>query len=358
MDFSSDNSVGAAPAILEALSAASTGSATSYGGDALSERVRQRFCDLFEREVAVLLLPTGTAANGLALAQFTPSYGAILCHETSHAHTSECAAPEFFTGGAKLIQLKGAGGKLTGRHIAAAVKAYGDHRPHTAPLAALTLTQASELGTVYAPGDLAETCAAARDAGLKVHMDGARFANAMATLRCTPAEATWRAGVDALTFGATKNGAIAAEALIFFDPADAKDVAFRQKRAGHLWSKHRFLAAQMDAYLDDDLWLALAARANRTAQRLADGLARLPGVRLPYPTQANEVFAELPAHLADALQSAGALFYPWEEDLSGDGCTLYRFVASFETCDSEVDEAIAVLTKAARPNMEQTPAHV
>lgn len=343
MNFASDNTSGVAPEIWAALQAADEGTAMPYGGDALSTRLTGRFETLFETELAVYPLATGTAANSLALAAMTPPWGAIYCHAESHVNADECGAPEFFTGGAKLVALAGGDGKITPAALEAALAEAHPGAVHCVQPAALSLTNASEAGTVYTPDELAALCAVAHGHGLKVHVDGARFANAVAALGCTPAELSWKAGVDALSFGATKNGALAAEAAVFFDRELAANTGFRRKRAGHLFSKMRYLAAQLDAYIDGDLWLRNAAHANAMARRLADGLAAVPGCRLLQPVQANEIFAAIPAALADALAAAGCVVYRWQD---GDPVTV-RMVASFNTPPADVDHALSVLREAA-----------
>lgn len=339
MDFGSDNRSGVAPEIMAALQAAATGTAASYGADAWTARVEKKFCETFEKDVAVFLTGTGTAANALALASFAPPHSAVICHEESHIHVDECGAPEFFTHGAKLAALPGANGKLEAERIEEAVrfwKAGGVHRPYPS---LLSLTQLSEAGTVYRPAELEALTVMAKEAGMAVHMDGARFANALAALGQSPAEATWKAGVDVLSFGATKNGAMGAEAVIFFDPEKAGDFARRRKRAGQLFSKSRFLAAQMEAYLEDGLWLRLAAHANAMAARLAEGLTA-KGARLLYPVEGNEVFAFLGKDQRQALKEGGAVFSDWELP---DGACAARFVASFATAEADVDAALSLL---------------
>lgn len=339
-NFRSDNEYPVAPQIMQALAVANDGAAHAYGSDAWTERLRRRFADLFERELAVFPLVSGTAANALAVAQSTPSIGAVICHRDSHLHTDECGAPEFFTGGAKLLALDGADGKLDAGRVADAIAvelALGEHasRPRL-----LTLTQATELGTVYGNDETASLAACAHGQGLKVHMDGARFANALVTLGCSPAEATWRSGVDFLSFGATKNGAMMAEALVVFDPSDAEELPRRRKQAGHLISKMRFVSAQLEAYLQDDLWLRLAANANAKASELGEGLASVPGAQLLHPVQSNEVFVRLDDGLVAGLRAAGFQFHPWPH--AGPGA--YRLVTSFAT----PPEAVPSLLAAAR----------
>ncbi len=350
MRFASDNAAGVAPAILEAVVADNAGFALAYGNDALTKRVERRFCELFEREVAVFLVTTGTAANALAIAHFSPPWGAVLCHAQSHIATDEAGAPEFFGGGLKLVELPGEGAKIAPGTVRAAL-ARGRGEPHSVLPAVLSLTQSSELGTVYRNDEIAALAAIAHDKGLAVHMDGARFANAVAALGCTPAEATWKAGVDVLSFGATKTGAMAAEAVIFFDPSHAKGMPSRRKRGGHLISKHRFVAAQIEAYLRDDLWLTLARHANAAAARLVAGLtaAGLPPV---WPVEANEVFAVLSPEADKRLRAEGATYYPWPTDklppgrMLAPGQGVVRLVTSFATTDDEVDRFVALAASA------------
>lgn len=339
MNFRSDNVTGIAPEILAAIAAANSGDAPSYGADPITARVTRRFAEIFEREVAVFPLATGTAANALALAAVTPPWGAVYCHEDSHVQTDECGAPEFYAGGAKLIGLPGADAKLS--PAAVEVRMIEQGVVHHAQPAAISISQATEAGTLYSLAEIATLGALARRRGLALHMDGARFANAVAGLGCAPAEITWRAGVDVLSFGATKNGALAAEAVIFFDPVKAADFAYRRKRGGHLFSKMRFLSAQLDACLADDLWLRNARHANRVAARLADGLAQVAGARLRHPTQANEVFVELPEKAIRALAQAGFGFYRW----GGESSLCLRLVAAF---DSRLEDAEAFIALARR----------
>jgi threonine aldolase len=328
MNFLSDNAYGAAPEILAALEQANTGTAPPYGDDEMTARVRRRFQDIFERDVAVFPVITGTAANALALATVSPSYGAIFCHEHSHVAVDECAAPEFFSGGGKLAHVAGAHAKLTPDAVHAALASYrgGVHSPRPS---AISITQATERGTVYTAGEIAALGELARAEGMALHMDGARFANALAYLGCAPADITWRAGVDVLSFGATKNGALCAEAVVFFDLSRVRDFEYRRKRAGHLLSKMRFVSAQLEAHLAEDRWLKQARIANALARRMAEGLCKIPGVRIAEPVEANEVFAELPDTLVRRLKEAGALFYGWEERERGG--RLIRLVLSFLT---------------------------
>jgi threonine aldolase len=340
MNFASDNAYGAMPEILSALGTANVGAVASYGDDAITARLSRRLCDIFEHELSVFPVVSGTAANALALATLTPSHGAILCHAESHIAVDECGAPEFFSHGAKLVTVEGDGAKLTPASLTRALSHFQKGFVHHAQPAAISLTQASELGTVYSVDELSEIGALARARDLHLHMDGARFANALVHLGCTPAAMTWRAGVDALSFGATKNGALGAEAVIFFDARVAADFAYRRKKSGHLLSKMRFLSAQLDAYLEDDRWLKGAARANALALRLAEGLAAIEGATLAHPVEANAVFVRLPDETVARLKKAGAVFHPWGPPTK-DGRTLIRLVLSFATPESAIGDFLA-----------------
>jgi threonine aldolase len=351
MNFASDNVMGASPPVLEALRRANEGAQTAYGGDAFTKRIEQRFYDVFEREVAVFLVATGTAANALALATVVPPFGLCLCHREAHIMEDECGAPEFYTHGAKLAGLDGVGAKIAAADLAAHLAGLGRHVKQMPPKA-LSISQASECGLVYTPEEIGTLAAACHEHGLALHMDGARFANALVALGCTPAAMTWKAGVDLLSFGATKNGCFAAEAIVVFDPVLAETLAYRRKRGGHLLSKGRFLAAQFEGYLDRDHWLDNARHANAMAKRLASELTTLPGVRLAWPCEANEVFPIIPRALDAALRRAGASYHPWAsrshgETIGGDE-VLVRLVTSFATSPGEVDRLLDVARGALR----------
>ncbi|WP_425410427.1 threonine aldolase family protein [Hyphococcus sp.] len=347
MTFASDNWAGAAPEVLEAIARANDGAAPSYGVDDYTKKIAGRISERFERDCAVYFVATGGAANGLALSVLAPSYGMVFCHEESHVQMDECAGPEFFTGGAKLIPVAGSGGKMTADGFAKALKGFPHRPPHGAPPSALSLTQATECGALYSVDELKALCEAAHDADMTVHMDGARFANAVAASGASPATLTWKAGVDVLCFGGTKNGCIAAEAVVFFNPEMAKDFEFRRKRAGHLWSKMRFIAAQFDAYLADDLWLRLAAHANAMAARLSSGLGSIKGVEISYPTQINEVFACFPGDAAERLRANGEFFYPWITPGDPASGRMNRLITSFRTTEQEVDGFVERVAAAA-----------
>jgi threonine aldolase len=339
MNFASDNTAGVATAILAAIARVNDGYALGYGDDEVTGRVEKRLADLFEHEVAVFLVPTGTAANALALAQLTPPWGAVLCHVQSHIATDECGATEFYGGGIKLVTLPGEACKIVPATLQAVLERGPWGGPHHVTPAALSLSQATEAGTIYRASEIRQLTEIAHTHNVAVHLDGARFANALVRTNATPAEVTWRAGIDVLSFGATKNGALAAEAVIFFDPARTKGMAERRKRGGHLLSKHRFLAAQLDAYLADDLWLDLARHANRMADRLAEGLAAI-GIKPAWPVEANELFVPLTEETDRRLKAAGAMYYPWSV-ISPD-ITVVRLVTSFSTTEAEVDQFVAI----------------
>ena len=340
MNFLSDNAYGVLPEILAAVTAAAEGTAASYGSDDLSHSVEARLAAVFDTPVAAFAVISGTAANALALATLCPPHGAIFCHAEAHIAVDECAAPEFFTHGAKLVGIDGTDGKVTPEGLTRALSHFLKGFVHHPQPAILSLSQPTECGTLYKPDEIAALAAIAHTHGMKVHMDGARFGNAIASLGVSPADASWRSGVDVLSFGATKNGAMGAEAVIFFTPADASDFAYRRKKAGHLISKMRFVSAQLVAYLADDLWLRAAQTANARATKLADGLSKIASVEVVHPTEANEVFLRLPVTLALKLRDGGAQFYDWgppENDHS-----VIRLVTSFATPAEDAERFVAL----------------
>ncbi len=340
MNFCSDNTAGAAPEIMAALAEAGAGQAMAYGDDAVTGSLAARFGEVFETDVAVFPVVTGTASNVLALAAMTPPFGAVYCHREAHIAVDECGAPEFYTGGAKLALLDGGDGKLEAAVVARALADAGAGVVHHVQPAALSLTQQTECGTAYGVDEVAALCEVAHGHGLGVHMDGARFANAVDHLGCAPADVTWRAGVDVLSFGATKNGALAAEAVVVFKPELARELGYRRKRAGHLLSKMRFVSAQLAAYLEGGLWLRNAAHANRLATVLAEGLAAVAGAELVYPVEGNEVFVRLPEPVIAALLADGFAFHRW----GGENATTVRLVTAFNTRAEDV----AAIVDAAR----------
>ncbi|MEV7324598.1 low specificity L-threonine aldolase [Streptomyces sp. NPDC093970] len=339
LSFSSDNMAGASPRIAQAVAEAALGQVLPYGNDPFSDRARARLAEVFDHEVHVFPVSTGSAANGLALAALTPPWGSVLAHRDSHIHHDECGAPEFFTGGAKLVGLPGDDSKLDPDALRAAV----GHRAgdvHSVQPSAMSISQATESGSVYSVPEIRELTAIAKDAGLRTHMDGARFANALVHLGVTPAEMTWKAGIDVLSFGATKNGAMTADAVISFDPALADELAFRAKRAGQLNSKMRFQTAQLDAYLTDDLWLTNARHANAMATRLGDGLKTVPGIGLLATPQANILFCRLPAHVTQGLLADGYAFY---HDRYEPG--VVRLVTAFSHTTEDIDQLLEAVRR-------------
>jgi threonine aldolase len=333
--FFSDNTASACPEILTALQEANHGLTRPYGEDEWTERLDRAFSALFGTEVRAFAVATGTAANALSLATLSPPYGAIFAHQRAHIATDECGAPGFFTGGAQLMLLPGEHGRLAPETFAAALAAPQD--VHTVQPAAVSLTQPTEFGTVYRPAELAQIAATAHARGLKVHMDGARFANAVAFLGCHPADITWRVGVDVLSFGATKNGALGAEAVVFFDAALVRDFELRRKRAGQLFSKSRYLAAQLLAYIDSGLWRRNAERTNRLAQEIG----RAAGTALLHPVEANEVFLALGVERRQALRAAGFEFYDSGAESAGEA----RFVVSWDQPQDDVPALCAALAR-------------
>ena len=330
MRFFSDNAASVHPSVLAAMAACNSVD-TAYDGDALSKSLDGVMSDLFETEVTALWVATGTAANSLALASLCPPYGSILCHRDAHIQNDECGAPEFYTHGAKLALIEGDGAKITAEALADKLAATpgGVHwaQPH-----ALSITNATEYGRVYTPAEVEALGEIAKAHGLGFHMDGARFANALVTLGCAPADVTWRAGVDVLSFGFTKNGGLSTECLVYFDREKAKGVAERRKRAGHLLSKGRYMAAQIIALLQDDVWLTTARAANEGAKKLGAAC----GHRLFQPVEANEVFARMTPDDAAKLRAQGFDFYDW-----ADGEV--RFVVSWDQPAAEIDAFAAAI---------------
>ncbi len=341
MNFSSDTWAGASEPVLAALLAAGRGGPVpAYGADQTTKRLEARFSELFERDVAVFLVTTGSAANALAVTALTPPWGAVVAHEEAHLAIDECGAPEFFSG-ARVLRWPAARGKFTPEDL--------DRRLSEAPrglhhgeLSVLSLTSPNEYGLVWSPAELAAVAGVAKAHGLSVHLDGARFANAIAASGCTPAETTWKAGVDVMSFGATKGGCLMGEAIVAFDLSVRERLAYLRKRAGQLVAKQRLVSAQFEAWLADGHWLTLAAHANAMATRLAEVFARADGMRLAWAPQANEVFVFMDGARAAALEAGGARFHDWStaaligDDRPGAGEVLCRFVTSFATTDEEI----------------------
>lgn len=337
MNFSSDTAAPPHPAILEAMLAAAKGSAPSYGADAWTAAASAALRDVFETDLDVWFVSSGTAANALALATLCPPHGSILCHAEAHIERDERGAPEFFTGGGKLALLSGAHARVDLAELRARLAVNRHDFVHETPAHVLSLSNLTESGAAYRPSEIAERARLAHDAGLSVHLDGARLANALVSTGATPAEMTWRSGVDVLSFGATKNGGAGCEAIVLFGAARQRigDLKIRAKRAGHMPPKMRFLGAQMSAYLKDGLWLQLARQANTSATHLSEVLTAA-GADLAHPVDGNEVFAILPPGLEPRLKAAGASFYPWI-----DGS--HRFVCSWATEASEIEAVAALL---------------
>ena len=342
MYFASDNAAGIAPEILAAIGKANTGYALGYGNDDWTRRVEQSFAEMFDKDVAVFLVPTGTAANALAIAHLSPPWGAVLCHEGSHIATDECGAPEFFGGGLKLIGLPGDGAKVSAARLRGALEGGQWGGPHHVSPGVLSLSQATECGTIYRVAETKELADIAHKHAMTVHMDGARLGNALARMNVSPAEVTWKAGVDALSFGATKGGAMGAEAVIFFDAKRGAEMQSRRKRGGALASKHRFIAAQMEAFLAGDLWMKLARHANAMADALAAGLTKA-GCKPVWPVEANEVFAPITTEMDKRLKAAGAMYYPWPADSIPKDRILVRLVTSFQTTSEDVEKFLAIV---------------
>ena len=333
MNFRSDNTASAAAEIMAALTSVNDGPAAGYGEDPWSRKLDETFSALFERDVRVFTVASGTAANSIALASVTPPWGSIICHREAHIECDECGAPEFFSGCAKLVLVDGEAAKLTPGALREGI-ARNARGIHSVKPSAVSISQTTERGAIYEPDEVAALGAIAKAAGLALHMDGARFANAIAALGCKPGDVTWRAGVDLLSFGATKNGALAAEAIVCFDMDRAEEIARRRKRSGHLICKGRYPAAQLLAYLNDGLWLKLAGRANALAAKLGEAAAPF----LSVPVESNQVFMRLGADKLAKLRAAGADFYDWGEGEA-------RLVVSWNQPEADID-ALSKLLRA------------
>ena len=338
IDYRSDNTGRAAPEILDALVRANEGTALGYGADEWTARLQERFSELFETHVRVFPVATGTAANALSLAALAPSWGLVFCSAAAHINTSEANAAGFFGGGLKLVPVAGPDGKIDAGELARTLATFPPGQLHRGLPAAVNLTQATDLGAVYTLDEVRAVADIAKARGLKLHMDGARFANALARLGCSPAELSWRAGIDILSFGTTKNGGALCDAIVVFSPEIADGLAIQLRRAGQVWSKMRFASAQLMAYIENGLWLHLAAQSNAAAARIAAGISRTPGVKLLAPVEANEMFLDLPPGVMDALEADGFQFYRRS-------ATLARFVCRFDVTDGEADALVASLQR-------------
>jgi threonine aldolase len=338
IDFRSDNTGRAAPEILDALIAANSGTALGYGGDDWTARLQERFSELFETKVRVFPVATGTAANALSLAALSPSWGLVFCSALAHINTSETNAAGFFGGGLKLMPVAGRDGRIDADELARSLAAFQPGQTHRGQPAAVNLTQATDLGGVYRLDEVSAVAEVAKARGLKLHMDGARFANAVARLQCSPADLSWRAGIDILSFGATKNGGALCDAIVVFSPEIADSLAVQLRRAGQVWSKMRFASAQLMAYIENGLWLNLAAQSNAAASRIAGAIEGIPGLKLLAPVEANEIFLEMPAAVMNALEADGFQFYRRS-------ATLARLVCRFDVTDEETDALVASLKR-------------
>lgn len=339
--FTSDNIAGVSPQVLEAMARCNNGQADPYGRDECSKQAEQMLSDVFEKDVSVFFVTTGTAANCLSLSALTPPWGAVLCHHDGHINHDECGAPEFFNSGARVLTLDGADSKIDPEALKWGVRhRVGDM--HSSQPASVSLTQATETGTIYSVDEILRIGAITKNSGLRMHMDGARFANALVALGCSPAEMTWRCGVDMLSFGATKNGTMSAEAIIVFDKTLAHEMAFRVKRSGQLGSKMRFMAAQMLGYLENDLWLKNARQANAMAAMLKNGLEKISQISIIGSPQANIIFCNMPQYCIDRLLEQGFSFYHdrWEPGV-------VRFVTSFATTEQDIQHFLSAVHQAA-----------
>ncbi|MER0238723.1 low specificity L-threonine aldolase [Fulvimarina sp. MAC8] len=351
MNFASDNWSGAHPAINESIARASAGMAAAYGASDLDKAVERRFDELFEREVAVFFVGTGTAANSLAFASVNRPGGVVMCHREAHVIEDECGAPEFFTHGARMAPVDGPDGKIDPANLERELARFKPDFVHAGQPMAVTISQPGEAGTIYTASEVEAIAAITHKRGLTLHMDGARFANALSATNMSPAEMTWKLGVDILSFGATKNGCWCAEAIVVFDPEKATQFPFIRKRGAQLFSKTRFVAAQFTAYLEDDLWLRLADHSNAMADRLREGLDASANARQAWATKSNEVFAVFGKAQAEALRAEGAVFYDWNaphgmHDLTSPDEMLARLVTSWSTEPADIDHFLQLLDRA------------
>jgi threonine aldolase len=344
VNFASDNWAGATPEVMASLQRHNGGFAPAYGGDALTAAVRQRFSAIFERDVEVFFTGTGTACNALSMAAVARPGGLIICSADAHLRNDEYGASEFFTGGMKPVTVPCRLGKIAAADLEATLARYPAGN-RTGRSVVLSLTEATEAGTLYSVNEIAALAGIAHAAGLVAHMDGARFANAVAGLGVRPADLTWKAGIDLMSFGGTKNGCWAAEAIVVFEPGRWPDLDILKSRAGHTFSKARFVAAQFEAYLGNDHWLQSARHANGMARRLADQLTQGGRARLAWQAEANEVFPVLPKATVARLRAAGAMFHPWpvDEVEVGPDEELVRLVLSWATSEAEIDRFVGLL---------------
>ncbi len=341
LNFRSDNETPAAPAIMEAIAEANHGTAHAYGEDDWTSRLDEAFSERFQTRVSVVPMSTGTVCNAIALACVTPPWGAVFCHRSAHIYSDESGAPEFFGNGLRLVPVEGAKGKLPRRALKSAIRANEGHGVHSYVPSAVSITQSTESGTLYTQDEIAALAEVARDHEMAMHLDGARFANALAASGTEPSDMSWRAGVEMMSFGASKNGCIVAEALLFFERQELREQAERlRKRSGHLISKMRFVSAQLLACLEDDLWLHLATHANRQAARFAEAVEAHETAELEFPVEANEVFLRWTESGFSALRDAGVDFHMWpgRDDLA-------RFVFAHSTDERVTDKLCKLLSK-------------
>jgi len=336
LEFRSDNCGSAAPEILEALLRANQGTAIGYGADALTQQLNDRLSEIFETSVQAFPIPTGTGANALALAAIGSPFGAVYCSPEAHINTSECNAVGFFGSGLKVTPIGGVHGKVCPESLEKNLNTAGFGLAHKSQPVAVNLVQATDLGAVYTTEEIKRLSDLAHAKGLNVHMDGARFANALVHLGCSPAEMTWKAGVDILSLGVTKNGGLLSDAIVVFNPDIADKIGFHLRRGGMIWSKMRFASAQVLAYVENDLWLRLARQSNAAAQQLAQGIQHIPGARLIAPVQANELFVEMQTQALDQLAESGVLYYRR-------GPTLARLVCRWDTTQDEVTQLLGLM---------------
>lgn len=339
LDFRSDNTSQASDQIIKSIINANSGSVSSYGEDHYTEELYKNMNKIFDRSVEVFPVFTGSAANILSFACSVPPYGAIFCAENSHVDIDECNGPEFYTGGAKIVSIKSDNGKLNPEDLSDKIKNFSPHGFHNPLPVAITLTQSTEVGTVYTPNEIMEISKIAKSYNMILHLDGARISNALAYLGCSWADISWKAGVDLLSLGTTKNGTIAAEAIILFHMGLSDKLEYFRKRGGHLVSKMRFLSAQLNAFISDDLWKQNALHANNMAIRLVDGIKEIRAIQLAYPVESNGVFLKLPKSIAEGLIERGFKFYPW----GGQNSNIYRFMFSFNTPENSVDNLVNAL---------------
>lgn len=336
----SDNNSGVSPEIMQAIIDENNGDCEAYGRDGLTAKSEKILKSVFENgTMKSFNLVSGTAVNSLIIATLSPTYGAVFCHQDSHVYGDECGAVEFQSGGAKLIPLKGSNGKIMPSILEDAIDWFVIDEPHHSQPSMLSIAQTTEAGTVYTPDEINELSVVLKKHNLKFHMDGARFANAVAKIGCSPAEMTWKAGVDALSFGTTKNGTLGAEVALFFGGEDDKGFIYRRMRSGHLLSKMRFISTQIIAYLNDGLWLKNAAHANAMAERIRVGVENTSGIKFTFPVQSNVMFAEIEESLRERLEGAGFHFYTKNID----GKSSSRLVTAFNTKPESIEEFIKTI---------------